>query len=48
MSLTTKIILGLIVFHLLAGFGWLVYKLAPRKDQKHKNPDLIDEDSTAP
>jgi hypothetical protein len=29
MGLTTKIILGLIVFHLLLGFGWILYKLAP-------------------
>ncbi len=34
MSLTTKIILGLIVLHLLVGFGWLIYKLSPRKDDK--------------
>lgn len=34
MSLTTKIILGLIALHLLVGFGWLLYKLSPRKDDK--------------
>lgn len=34
MSLTTKIILALIVLHLLVGFGWLVYKLGPRKEDK--------------
>ncbi len=34
MSLTTKIILGLIVLHLLLGFGWLIYKLSPGKNEK--------------
>jgi len=34
MSLTTKIILGLIVLHLLVGFGWLIYKLSPRKEDE--------------
>jgi hypothetical protein len=33
-SLTTKIVLGLILLHLLVGFGWLIYKLAPRKEKK--------------
>jgi hypothetical protein len=33
-SLTTKIILGLILLHLLIGFGWLIYKLSPRKENK--------------
>ena len=27
----TKILLGIIVIHLIAGFGWLLYKLSPRK-----------------
>ena len=36
MSVLTKIILGLIVLHLLAGFGWLMYKLSPRKEDKNK------------
>lgn len=26
----TKILLAIIVLHLVAGFGWLVYKLSPR------------------
>ena len=34
MSLTTKIILGLIVLHLMVGFGWLIYKLSPRKEDE--------------
>lgn len=31
MSLLTKIIIGTIALHLLAGFGWLMYKLSPKK-----------------
>lgn len=27
----TNILLGVIALHLVLGFGWLVYKLAPRK-----------------
>lgn len=27
----TNILLGVIVLHLIAGFGWLAYKLSPRK-----------------
>ena len=26
----TKILLGIIVLHLVLGFGWLAYKLSPR------------------
>lgn len=37
MSLTTKIILGLIVLHLLVGFGWLIYKLSPRKEDENED-----------
>lgn len=28
----TKIILGIIVLHLIGGFGWLLYKLTPREE----------------
>jgi hypothetical protein len=38
MSLTTKIILALIVLHLLLGFGWLLYKLSPRKEDQKDDP----------
>lgn len=31
MDFTTKLILGLIALHLVLGFGYLVYKLSPRK-----------------
>jgi len=31
MGLGAKIILGIIILHLIAGFGWLMYKLSPRK-----------------
>lgn len=30
MSLTVKIILAIIVIHLIAGFGWLIWKLSPK------------------
>jgi len=30
----TKIILGIIVLHLIAGFGWMIYKLTPRKGEE--------------
>lgn len=40
LSLTTQIILALIVLHLLVGFGWLIYKLSPRKEDKPEDdPD---------
>ncbi len=31
MSISTQIVLALIALHLLIGFGWLMYKLSPRK-----------------
>lgn len=31
MSIITNIIVGIIVLHLIVGFGWVMYKLAPRK-----------------
>ena len=34
MSLVTKIILGIIVLHLIIGFGWLFWKLSPREGDK--------------
>tara|TARA_B100000508_G_scaffold127206_1_gene112177 strand:+ start:448 stop:600 length:153 start_codon:yes stop_codon:yes gene_type:complete len=44
MSTATLIIIILIVLHLLIGFGWLIYKLSPRKeDQKDSSPE---DDST--
>ena len=33
MDFTTKLILGLIALHLVLGFGYLVYKLSPRKKE---------------
>ena len=39
MSIWVKIGLGLIVLHLVAGFGWLIYKLSPRKSDKNKKKD---------
>jgi len=36
MSIWTQLILLLIVLHLVAGFGWLVYKLMPRKKHDKK------------
>lgn len=34
MSIVTNIIVGIIVLHLIVGFGWLLYKLSPRKSDK--------------
>ena len=31
MGTSTNIILSIIVLHLVEGFGWLMYKLAPQK-----------------
>lgn len=31
MSLITKFLLAIIVIHLIVGFGWLFWKLSPRK-----------------
>ena len=39
MSIWVKIGLGLIVLHLVVGFGWLIYKLSPRKSDKNKKKD---------
>ena len=39
MSIWVKIGLGLIVLHLVAGFGWLIYKLSPRKSDKIEKKD---------
>lgn len=36
MSTITLIIIILIVLHLVVGFGWLIYKLSPRKEDKKK------------
>ncbi|WP_273446529.1 hypothetical protein [Neolewinella agarilytica] len=36
MSVVTKIILVIIVLHLVVGFGWLIYMLAPRKKEAKK------------
>ena len=31
--MVTKILLGIIVLHLIAGFGWMIYKLSPKKGE---------------
>jgi hypothetical protein len=36
MNLWTQILLLIIVLHLVAGFGWLVYTLMPRKKRDKK------------
>lgn len=49
MSIWVKIGLIVIVLHLLIGFGWLIYKLSPKKGEKQKtitkNTDTIDKSS---
>jgi lipopolysaccharide biosynthesis regulator YciM len=37
MNIWVKIGLILIVLHLVLGFGWLMYKLSPRKKDKKKD-----------
>jgi len=36
MTIWVKLIIGLIVLHLVVGFGWLIYKLSPRRKPKTK------------
>jgi len=36
MSVLVKIGVLLIVLHLIAGFGWLIYKLSPRRKPTDK------------
>ena len=39
MNIWVKIGLIVIVLHLLVGFGWLLYKLSPRKSDKKNKSD---------
>jgi len=39
MSISTQIVLALIALHLLFGFGWLMYKLSPRKKNEDENTE---------
>ncbi|NPA46510.1 MAG: hypothetical protein GXO24_04760 [Chlorobi bacterium] len=41
MSLIVKILLFLVVLHLVAGFGWALYKIefGGKKKNAHKEPD---------
>ncbi len=39
MDFWVKIGLMLIILHLVAGFGWLIYKLSPRKKQPDERSD---------
>jgi len=39
MNIWVKIGLILIVLHLILGFGWLIYKLSPRKSDKKNKKD---------
>ncbi len=40
--MSTWVIIGLvaIVLHLLIGFGWLIYKLSPRKSDKKTDKNV--------
>ena len=38
-DLFTKILLFLIVAHFIVGFGYLIYKLSPRKKDENKGSD---------
>ena len=43
MSTFSIIAISVILLHLLVGFGWLIYKLSPRKGDK-KSQDETTED----
>ncbi len=43
MSIWVKIGLIVIVLHLVVGFGWLIYKLSPRKSDKKEKDSLQDD-----
>ncbi len=44
MSTVTLIIVILIVVHLVIGFGWLVYKLSPRKEDRQEREEANNHD----
>ncbi len=44
MSTVTLIIVILIVAHLVIGFGWLVYKLSPRKEDRQESDEANNHD----
>lgn len=46
MGLTTNIILGIIILHLVVGFGWLIWKLSPRKGDELIDSSEEEEDKT--
>lgn len=35
-NLITQILLGLVVLHFVVGFGFLIYKLSPRKKESEE------------
>ena len=43
MGFWTQLILIIVVLHFVVGFGYLVYKLSPRKKDKHRR-DALDKD----
>lgn len=43
MSTFSIIVISVIILHLLAGFGRLIYKLSPRKEDKNKDGKFQDE-----
>ncbi len=45
--MNTWVIIGLIVIvlHLLIGFGWLIYKLSPKKSDKKETDSTVDENN---
>lgn len=44
MSIWVKIGLLVIILHLVIGFGWLIYKLSPRKSDKKTKTNETDQD----
>lgn len=39
MGIWTKIVIIAILLHLIIGFGWLVFKLSPRKKRDNQDPE---------
>jgi hypothetical protein len=39
MSITVKILLAVILLHFIVGFGYLIYKLSPRKKDEDATED---------
>lgn len=43
MSTFSIIVISIIILHLVAGFGWLIYKLSPRKEDENQKENTTEE-----